>query len=157
MKSLRVVQYTQITVLLFGLVVAPNLLACKCPSDRVLDARSALPSYAGVFLGKVASVQHLELPRPTSWGPGHGARVNLVTFQVEASWKGVQNELAVVLTADESCGYRFEVGSTYLVFARRYAGVASGIWGVDTCSLTKHASDAQADLKRLRKPAYTPG
>jgi len=84
-----------------------------------------------------------------------------VRFDVLRSWKGASAR-AVVWTAPvgSACGYPFEVGHTYLVFARR--GADGALW-TSICGRTRPADEAAADLALLdayaappRKPAVAP-
>ena len=70
-----------------------------------------------------------------------------VTFQVETVWKGPAAKTLVASTAryGASCGYEFEAGNRYLVYAN---GAESGLT-VSLCSRTRPISQATQDLDQL--------
>jgi hypothetical protein len=72
-----------------------------------------------------------------------------VKFRVEKYWKGVLTNEVTVVTGRGSgdCGYRFEVGAHYLVFA--YG--AGKKFGTNICQRTKGLAEAAEDLKLLGK------
>jgi hypothetical protein len=79
--------------------------ACDCAPPPA--APEALAAASAVFRGTV-----LEVSAPVEF------RI-LVTFEVESVWKGPQEEVLSIVTADNEalCGFRFEAGREYLVFA----------------------------------------
>jgi hypothetical protein len=79
-----------------------------------------------------------------------------VTFDVEAAWKGVSGETAVVLGHEpgSSCDVGFEVGERYLVYAYLSGENGEGPLATNICSGTKPLSSAGADLLALGPPPY---
>jgi hypothetical protein len=67
---------------------------------------------------------------------------------VEKLWKGVLPEEISIVTGrgNGDCGYRFEVGGSYLVYA--YGSDESSL-STNICQRTAKLSVAQADLKVL--------
>jgi hypothetical protein len=82
------------------------------------------------------------MPPPYRWG-----RVK-VTLTVSELFRGAAGNSLVVRTevGTEACGYPFEVGKEYLVFANEYQGNVT----VTTCSATQPAKMAIARIKQLR-------
>lgn len=82
-----------------------------------------------------------------------------VTFQVYTVWKGPVCEAIIVTTAysEVSCGYEFEDGKEYLVYAH---GSADNL-EVSLCSRTQSLMGANQDLSELGNglipPADSPG
>jgi hypothetical protein len=82
--------------------------------------------------------------------------VLLIIFRVEQFWKpgSLPDDVEVRTSAfGEACGYRFEVGRRYLVYARTEEGVIR----TDICTRTKPAESARDELLILgtgdaRKP-----
>lgn len=73
-----------------------------------------------------------------------------VRFIVERSWKGILTEEAIIVTGQGGgdCGYHFEVGESYLVFAY---GVDDTKLETNICQRTKVLAEAVLDLKLLGK------
>jgi len=79
----------------------------------------------------------------------------VVKMNVRQAWKGVQPGPLEVVTNQQgsACGYKFQAGRRYLVFAHKRA--FDGRWGVSTCSLTKEfdgTGDAADFLGSLARP-----
>lgn len=70
-----------------------------------------------------------------------------VLFQVDKTWKGVDQSQVIVKTArsSASCGYEFTLNEKYLV----YASDRNGELKVNICSRTQAIEDAQDDLELL--------
>ena len=93
---------------------------------------------AAVFEGTVT-----EIRKPQGEGEGN----HEVVLQVGRRFKGAEDDTVTVTTASSSaaCGYNFEQGGTYLV----YAGEAEGQLSVSLCSRTARSEDAAADFAAL--------
>ncbi len=65
-------------------------------------------------------------------------------FQVADSWKGVTTMTVVIRTAvsGASCGYTFEAGKQYVVYAYHFSGVLE----TNMCTRTNEVALAAADL-----------
>lgn len=119
---------------------APQVEACSCntPGDPIqaADASSA------VFVGKVVMLDR--------------GKDNLIaTLQVNKRWKGDLDPQLTVYTplSEASCGFTFEKGKDYLVYATKKDGVLQ----VSFCSRTKLLSEAKADLDALNKRVWMMG
>ncbi|HYE17437.1 MAG TPA: hypothetical protein VEA69_03275 [Tepidisphaeraceae bacterium] len=117
----------------------PAALASKCAPPP--PPAEAMGKCDAVFLGKVTAVER-------------GDRSIRVTIAVEKSWKGDAKAELVVSTGMDGgdCGYGFQQGKSYVVYAyARDKGLSTG-----TCSRTCHVDEAGEDLKALgegKKPA----
>lgn len=71
-----------------------------------------------------------------------------VRFKIEESWKGAPSKEATVFTGQGGgdCGYKFEVGQQYLVYAYRYNETDLG---TNICQRTASLIQAAEDLKVL--------
>jgi len=125
--------------ILATLAAAPSRAhACRCAPQ---SPQEAYDSAVAVFEGFVKEVGASE-----SQAPG-GAVRRKVQMEVVSGWKGAEGEDVTVFTAGDSaaCGYAFEVGRSYLV----YAAAADGGLVVTSCSRTRLMADASEDLERL--------
>jgi len=113
--------------------------ACSCRVPP--PPQEALAQADAVFLGLA---QALAAPGAEGAPPGQAA----VTFNVERSWKGVEEPYVTVYTAEHTavCGYPFEVGRRYLVYA---AQSAPGVLTTTICTRTADADAAPSDLAEL--------
>ncbi len=115
--------------------------ACSCvipgPPDEELANSSA------VFAGKV-----INLAEPfAGFGPVSSADPIKVTFQVDKVWKGSVSQTTIISTARSgaSCGYTFEKGGEYIVYAY---GTENDL-SVSLCSRTQSLNTAEDDLAVL--------
>ena len=75
-----------------------------------------------------------------------------VTVEVYSAWKGSRTEKITIFTGrGGNCGYTFEVGATYLIYAYQYNGSSLG---TNICQRTKKVDDASVDLRYLGKPEF---
>lgn len=124
--------------LILGLAISDAALACSCappgPPDKARDAADAV--FSGKVLGVNSAASGLE-----------------VDIRVEGSWKGIPCETVVVRTASDSamCGYTFEVGRTYLIYAHQQEGAFS----TNLCTRTRPIDEAGEDLAALGDPQQT--
>ena len=110
------------------------VLACTCAQPA--SVQEGLKQADAVFLGLV---ERFEMK-----GSGR-----IATFRVRTVWKGPEASRLDVATGggDGDCGYHFNVGIEYMVFAHRGA---SDTLQTSICSRTKQASgEAVDDLKAL--------
>ncbi len=117
----------------FTLVALGSLAsACSCMAPGTPAEEFA--NYDVVFQGEVINVNE-------------NGMSNLVTFDVEKSWKGVWGEEIKINTAKDSagCGYNFEEDKSYVV----YAPLVEEELTVTLCSRTALVDDAQEDLDYL--------
>jgi hypothetical protein len=137
MRKVALFPLAFLSLLFFTAEVA---VACTCKGVR-LSTKEAVRqerdnSYA-VFSGTVTEVDRAGKVLPMK-----------VTFEVERAWKNVDAGEVMIGTAPwgGACGYPFEVGERYLV----YAGGTDGknLW-VSTCSRTGEFGESGEDLKVL--------
>jgi hypothetical protein len=129
--------------------------ACQCsmlPGSQKERAERALSDSKAVFSGEVVDFE--KSPFPTTMMEGTMVttmifpRSATVTLRVSEVWKGPRQQ-TVQLTTDVadgiSCGYPFEEGQEYLVYAY---GWRQGLVA-DGCTETKRLSEAGTDLEVL--------
>ena len=127
------------------LLFAPNVaLACSCDlpqkgktlKQQVVAARN---KSGDVFVGKVLEV--ISDPRKFHVD---------VKFEVERSWKHDTSKQVIVRTGrgGGDCGYHFEVGESYLVYAYRSN---ENKLETNICQRTRSLVDAKDDLRLLGK------
>jgi|GEM_PF-3153906 len=130
---------------LLGLLIVPRVvIACTC--DLPMQGKSvkrqvndSLANATAVFVGKVLSV---ESP--------HDSLDDMITMEVQSVWKGTYAEKLVIFTGrDHSCGFPFEEGGTYLVYASLYN---KKYLGTNRCQRTAVHHKDLVDLKYLGKP-----
>jgi hypothetical protein len=119
----------------------PGFCRCALPRDVASEASSA----AAVFTGRVVSVRDTAVQ--TSAG---GWMQRVVTLRVDHAWKGVESDSVAVLAGGGRCGFQFERGESYLVFANGLPGESP--W-TGACGRTAELSRAAADLRELGEPA----
>ncbi|MBD3162405.1 MAG: hypothetical protein GF346_08670, partial [Candidatus Eisenbacteria bacterium] len=118
-----------------------DLRACTCvtqPDPLVAMGRADI-----VFEGTVTGRND---PRADNRRVSTGDPIDYA-FHVAETWKGVLNDTIAVRTARSgaSCGYEFEVGGSYLVYARK----DSLRFRTGLCTRTKPLERASADLGAL--------
>lgn len=101
------------------LVGIPRLEACTCSGPG--SPRVARDQAEAVFLGVATSSRDLDVV------DGGFPLARAFRFRVSRAWKGVSTETVEVGTSSfgTACGYHFEVGEEYLVYAGG-GGIASG-------------------------------
>jgi hypothetical protein len=118
---------------------------CTCPAKP--PALEALARSTAVFVGTVVSSR----PAKDDSGSGLWPVARLVRFEVQSVFKGAIPPEASVLTGASGgdCGWPFEVGHTYLVYA--VAGTAGNL-ATTLCTRTALLSRAGSDLAELGTP-----
>lgn len=111
----------------------------KAIRQQVIEARRNAKS---VFTGKVLVV---ESPAELFY--------TKVTMEIQSAWKGTHTYKLIILTGrgGGDCGYRFEVGETYLVYAYQYN---KSYLGTNICQRTNVLHNELVDLKYLGKPVF---
>jgi len=124
-----------LSVFLFGALFLSlgNTYACSCMMPA--DPLTSMENSESVFSGTVKSISNNEM-------------VNSVEFEVGTIWKWIEPTRITVETATQSaaCGYNFEKGEDYLVYAYEKN---DGELGVSLCSRTALLEDALEDVKAL--------
>jgi hypothetical protein len=139
---------TRAALVLF--VFAPAALPCSCfQPNPVCSSYWNTPL---VFSGRAVSKQLIyDDPKPGVIGPGRYE----VAFMVTESLKGDAGKQIVIRTHNQSsaCGFDFEDGQDYIVFAYE----RNGEWWTSICSLTHRVKDADdSDLKWIHGLATAP-
>jgi len=126
-----------------SIVPFESAYACEVGSPR--PAKESIDNYVAVFSGTVANIQNYMVEGYGDW--------HFVSLKVDRYWKTLDNkdyEQTILFTSLDGnvCGYEFEKGKTYLVYATKwwhapdslYTGLGSG---------TKPIENAQEDLAML--------
>lgn len=147
---------------------ASTALACRCVRSAPADA---LARAAAVFEGRVLEVTPVRDGAPVELGepcvsgncdersseptPESVMTTVEVRFSITRQWKGVTSEEIRVRTARDSaaCGFPFEVGEDYLVYASAEQG---GALSTGLCDRTARVADASEDLTALDSPGDVP-
>lgn len=121
-------------LLLPGMAALDNQPAYGCSCMRPEAAAIERDRATAVFAGEVSRIT------PTDWG-------YTVDVTVSDQWKGNIGETVSFTTASDSaaCGYYFEIGQAYLVYAH---GEATDL-SVNLCSRTAPLDNAGADIVEL--------
>lgn len=120
---------------------ASSVFACSCLMDNEKSeskkVKAAYKKTAAVFYGEV-----LEVFRQTD--------SLTVKFKVETVWKGVVTKEVTVRTGENSamCGFNFEVGKKYLV----YAGGKIDNLETNICTRTSAQNTDAKLLNKIKKP-----
>lgn len=130
-----------LNVLLFALIFTAGhatAYACSCAPPESPSAE--LGRASAVFSGRVVQVRGRK-------DGGRAPGMVEAVFEVSRVWKGGAGGQVSVYTNSDSaaCGYAFEAGRSYLVYA--YGG--GGRFTTGICSRTKRLEDAGADLDAL--------
>ncbi|MBK6751452.1 MAG: hypothetical protein IPG67_16010 [Acidobacteria bacterium] len=130
--------YITLAIIGFTFAAAETSLACSCiaPTGKLkTQVSNAYKDSDAIFSGKVISMEK------TSDG-----NYWLVKLAVNYTWKGTGMSEITIKTALDSamCGYRFENGKEYLVYAH---GTAADLY-VGNCSRTGSVSE-NGDVKYL--------
>ncbi len=113
------------------LLMPPRASACSCLALSFDEQRERA---SAIFEGRV-DVDRVE-----------GAE-RILTLRVTQAWRGVEHEMVEIRTPAQSaaCGFGFEVGQHYLV----YATSENGALHVSLCSRTARMDDASEDRQLL--------
>lgn len=116
--------------------------ACSCASPFP-SPQESLKKSTVVFAGKVTG---MDIPNGIVISTADPV---LVTFDVSEIWKGPDYKTLVVTTARDgvSCGYSFEQGEEYIVYAYGEEDKLS----TNICSRTELIANAKEDLQGLGK------
>ena len=137
--------------LLVGGITLPLLLVpvahpCTCGTP---PPEIAFDNSDGVFSGTALSLETLD---------GH----DVVRFFVIDSWKGVTSRTIHVAarSSEAECGYAFELGKKYVVFAKEQEDLFVPGFGyplsTHLCSRTDNYEQAETSLEWLGDPTVTP-
>lgn len=136
------------TLLVLGIVAlafAPGAArACTCVGPMSFE--QAWSESEAIFVGVVTSIDLIgEDP--------HWPQLR-VHFAVSASWRGVTGPTALIATANggAACGYDFEIGREYLVYADAWPSVEPGTFATHLCHRTHPTYENDPDIVALGDP-----
>lgn len=148
-------QLLRVTIIICLWICVWQLSALACSCHRVLGTVTEFNKEQAVFLGKVKSLvpdeREIEVTPIGGKKAGKPEKQKIhgysVTFEVKESFKG-PSEIKNLHTDEGGglCGYYFEVGKEYLVYAYEFKGMLN----TSICTRTRLASDAEDDLDILR-------
>jgi hypothetical protein len=130
-------------LLLLGIALTPVAsMACTC----AMGSACHLLEGSTIFVGKVESKNVADGRRPD--GTVSSSMEAQAQFTVLEAFRGVSSRTIQVNTTEGCCmcGYHFEVGETYLVFAYEHEGKLAA----SSCSSTQPLANATALLRQLR-------
>jgi hypothetical protein len=147
--------YFSVMVAFAVLICAESARACSCGSGG--PPCQAYGNTAAVFIGTPTAVVK------TTVKSGEGTRQydypkRLFMFRVEEAFRGVDASEVQVMTGTGGgdCGYNFQIGERYLIYAGRDTN--SEVYGTSICTRTRLVSDAREDLEYIRSlPQRAPG
>jgi len=129
---------------LVWVLVPPSAAACDCAyAGAPCKAFEKTPT---VFVGRVVKISTIDLKTAS----GDDYKDRLVSFEVERSYRGLTTKTVEVLSDwNSDCGYRFQEGLRYLVYAYPHSPTAK--LTTSTCTRTRPLSEASEDLEYLNK------
>jgi hypothetical protein len=138
-----------LTLTFFGLLLFTqrNVSACSCvdiPQTLEQEIKGRLKASKAVFSGEILKINETSQRRDVT-----GLDVT-VKIRLKEVWKGQLTKEVIITTPDNSaaCGYSFQVGKSYLVFADTTKGK---ILGTGLCSGNRRLETATEELKILGK------
>ncbi len=126
-------------------LTASDILACNCfqPEDISIEkqVRGAYTKSSSVFVGEVVEV----IKKPDVYSV-------IVKFKVKKTWnKNFQKEITLLTASEDSlCGYAFEIGKKYLVYATENNNNLMTNICTRTASVTSNKDIAI--LNKIKKP-----
>lgn len=144
---MRNVAFTGLRLALLSAIIAGWFVSTPAKSFACSCIMSGTPTEELAKSTAVFSARVTDINVPTRFVSFSSADPVKVTFQVDDVWKGPIQETQVATTARSgaSCGYEFEEGKEYIVYAQ---GDESDL-KVSLCSRTRPLSQASADLEEL--------
>ena len=129
--------------LVFSAAAAAPVRACSCAEPP--DVATCVANARAVFLGTVTSIETVT----------EGPFVTIeAVFSVEKTWKGVAGPEARVVTSESSasCGYGFEFGVSYVVYANVWPNT-DGPLRTSLCSRTHATYEGDPEIPLLGTPS----
>ncbi len=120
-----------------GILFSSRGYACKCMS---ISVNEAFNKSNAVFIGEAVSIEKVD-------------RFLNVKLDVLVSYKGIEQKAYIIVKTapnDESCGFPFNIGEKYLVFAHGEDAYYTGI-----CSNTRRLDEAKEILEKLPEPIFS--
>src|SRR5262249_12923184 len=147
---------TRLLLILISLLAFEGAVwACTCGGND--GPATARRSATAVFLGTAVERSPRTRKEEVTISSGKNAGKKEVlefegysfTFEIGEAFKGIKGKSVKIATDADggSCGYYFEVGKEYLVYAY---GASEDSLGTSICSRTRPVSNAQDDLAQLR-------
>jgi hypothetical protein len=139
--------YLIFAAILFLAPISTSAETCDCPKKPELEESQTQSS--AVFVGRVEGQEDSVL-RPQF------TQVRMVVlrkFKWVEEFASNQSILVYTHKDEASCGYKFQNGFDYLVFAKGNPAFLR----IDACSRTQVMENAQIDLQRLMRTTRTPG
>jgi hypothetical protein len=130
-------------VTFFSLFHFSSIPSYACSCAELDSVKEAFEGSSAVFSGKVVEIVDANKNKSIQ----SSADSIKVLFEVEESWKGINQTQITVNTArsSDSCGYEFDLNKEYLV----YANETNGTFNVSLCSRTTLLSLAEKDIQEL--------
>src|SRR5215470_11145685 len=137
----------RMSLLLAALVwVRVPLSATACDCGYAGAPCKAFEKAPTVFVGSAVRISPIDLKTAS----GGDYKDRLVSFEVERTYRGLTSKTAEVLSEwNSDCGYRFQEGLRYLVYA--YPHGSTGKLATSICTRTRPISEATEDLEYLSK------
>jgi hypothetical protein len=139
-KVMPILAFVFISMLLIGSF--PTITsACSCA--EVPSAEAEFERSQAVLSGKVIEVREKRSLK--------GSRTKSVLFEVNNTWKGVEESQIIITTGQDSgdCGFDFKEGQEYLVYANESTMYGAQSLVSTICDRTNELSVLQEDLKKL--------
>jgi hypothetical protein len=125
------------------------VLGCTCVKGDA-SVQQDFDQYDAVFMATVIAIKATELGGENI--DGHQTiSASEVTLKVSYAWKGIGANESTIIVSPGSCGYGFQYGWTYMVWAVR----SEGKLNVGLCSRTKPWEQATEDhitLTKIKRP-----
>ena len=137
-----------ILVSAFGMLEMNTNIVFACSCVPLPPPIEHFKKATAVFSGKVIEIKKAKL------NIGNGMFLQKrVKFDVAKSWKGVEKKTVLLFTGrgGGDCGYGFEKGESYLVYAFGKDSLSTSI-----CTRTRTLANAQEDLKALERLPVQP-
>lgn len=127
--------YRVIILFLFVMVLIlpeQHAAACSCAYPPP-PPKKAMGESDFVFMGTVKEIRKSRVGKE-------------VLFDVQTTWKGVDQTQALIMTSmgGGDCGFRFEEGKRYIVYGGDMYPF-EGKWSTNTCTRTRELAKAQED------------
>lgn len=143
-------KFIAVAALAAALVGRSDAIGCTCAVTHLLGRSgiAEIPSYDLIAAGTVVELALVEVPEVLGGEP-FVRRYADVTIDVAKSWKGMHGATVVVRTdvSGAACGYSFELGESYLVYARG----AREPYSAHFCDPTKPTNASAEEMKVLDK------
>src|SRR5215470_7448236 len=122
------------------------LSAAACDCGYAGAPCKAFEKTPTVFVGRVVKISTIDLKTAS----GDDYKDRLVSFEVERNYRGLTTKTAEVLSGwNSDCGYRFQEGVRYLVYAYPHSPTAKLTTSI--CTRTRPLLEASEDLEYLEK------